>query len=222
MTTFEEAARIAGCRAIVQAEIDPPRAYRRFGASAVGRVVRPAHAAQARLPSMRGRRPSLRRRDDAHDASRRRAVDSGAARVRSVRLGRRAAAARRGAEDVAPDSMECEEAGVTHQRSDRQPEDEAGGDGDERADANDNGPETAADLIERFQGSKGSNSSKGFVLSEFQSFQNFWNRCRTILEPWNWNLGTLIAGLICRGRRGIAWSPGVDTVSRWSLSFSRV
>ena len=107
IATFEEAARIAGCRAIVQAETDPARAGRNGGQRRTI-PVRAADAAQDPLPSMRRRRPSLRRRHHAHDASRRSAVDSRAARVGSIRLVRRAASPWRRAENVAAHGMERE------------------------------------------------------------------------------------------------------------------
>ena len=68
---------------------------RRRGRSLVTRShpVRQADASQARLPPLRGRGPPCRRRNDAYDASRGHAVGPGAARVRSIRRGRRTCSA---------------------------------------------------------------------------------------------------------------------------------
>ena len=106
LAMFEEAARLAGCRAIVQAEVDLPR-HRSTCCSSGARRTRSC-SPDARPSSI------MRRGHDTHDASRRRAVDPGAARVRSVRVGRRAASAWRGAEDVAAHEAGRAKAGVAH------------------------------------------------------------------------------------------------------------
>ena len=80
----------------------PGRLPRHHPGRSAARTERPlhdcrAHAARAGLPALRGGRAPLRRRHDPHHAQGRRAVGRRPARVRSIRLGRRTAAPRRGA-----------------------------------------------------------------------------------------------------------------------------
>ena len=115
------------------------------------RAVRQAHAAPAGVSSMRGRRAPCGA--GTTHTTLRAGVPSvaGAARVGSIRVGRRTASARRGAAAVAP-TKGPRRAGVAHRETIGNPRMKQPPMAMSARMQNDNGPETAADLIERVDG----------------------------------------------------------------------